>query len=283
MKKLFALTAILLASAFANAALADSVTTYFNTGNGNVDWYFSDLKGTPVTEYAAGKNGADFLTGGEDGYQKAYVVTNPHSAWVKWTGDRQWIGPSATSGGDNSTNAGYTAYRAEGFETNQSQVFVNASADNAITNIFIVNAFNDFVDLMTLGNEYVSITYDAAINGSTTKFYEGAEYGTNPYGGYGLFGGTMTMTVNWDTLMNDLGWETDGQEGTYDWYFITQNTNSYQYKSATAFAATFDGTKANGEIMTQSDVNATPEPATLAIFGFGLLGAGFAARRRNAK
>ena len=277
MKKLFALTAILLASAFANAALADTVTTNFNTGNGDVQWFYSDLKGTPTAAYGNG-NGASFLNNSPNKYKEAYVINNPHSAWVTWEGGHQWIGPSSDAGKDSSTSAGYTAYNANGFQTNQKNVMVNATADNGIANIFIGSG-DTYIDLMSsVYSDFVGIAYNTTING--VKIYDGPEYTTTPYGGQGLFVGTMEMMINWTGLMSSLNWDAEAE---YDWYFITQNTNSYNSASATGFAATFDGTMTNGEIATQSDTNATPEPATLAIFGLGILGAGFAARRRNAK
>ena len=273
MKKFFALTAILLAPVFASAALADTVTKKsFNTGNGDVQWYYSDLKGDPTKAYGNG-NGKNFLASDAQ-YNKAYVIQNPNAAWITWEGGHQWIGPSADSSVNYSTSQGYTAYMASGFSTNQNEVKINATADNGIANIFIGSGSlaTDYIDLMSdIFSAFVEIRYDTTVDG--VKIYDGPDYGQTPYYSQGLFVGTMEMIIDWTGLMDNLGWDAQAE---YDWYFITQNTNQYNAKSATGFAATFDGTTTSGS-------NTTPEPATIAIFGLGLLGAGFAARRRNAK
>ena len=269
MKKFFAITAILLA--FANVALADKVTN-FNTGNGDVTWSYLDLGGDPSYAYTNGGtngNGAAFLA---DGYATAQVINPQHPNWLAWPGDNapQWIGPSANAAEENSTKQGYTAYNANGFKTNQSSINVSATADNAVANIFIGfgDGIDDYIDLMSDAYKaFVMIGYNIE------NEYEGPEYNGNPYGSQGLFSGTMDMIIDWAGLTTQLGWNA---EGTYDWYFIVQNTNPSNSTSPTGFAATFSGT-------TGENIDTTPEPATMLIIGLGFAGAGIAARRRKAK
>ena len=257
MKKIFALSTTICALLFASSVFAD-ITTDFSTGKAK--WEFAELGGSPTTAYDAGANGADYLTAG---YDTAVNVAPPNGSWYKGFGaDADWIGPYAGSGEEPGPNHGYTSYKTSGFQFMSSDKLVIAfSADNAITNLFISNGKDSF-DVFDY-DDGVIVKTDYSNAGS----YGGPDYGTNPYGGSGLFQGYGEVTIDWNAFMEKVGMDANG---TFDIYFIAQNTNLSGAPSPSGFIAKLEG-------------NATPEPATLAIMGLGFLGAGIAARRRNKK
>lgn len=269
MKNIFTLSMVLtIAISTAGVSAQEKAPTPYDTGQLAI-WKYADLGGSPMVPYFdVGSTALDYLD--DSLYYGTSVIASVNPAWQQGV---PWIGPSEGAGANGSTSAGYTAYRVQDFQTMETSLPIVFTADNAVANIMLYNTSNNVaIDLFdALYKNFVMTKYDIPDG----KTYNGVSYETSPYGGNGLHVGFGTTIVDWTGLLSFLGEEWDPL-GTYDFYFITQNTNPSSGLSATGFSCSFSG-------ITPAEATTTPEPATLAILGFAGLGAIAAGRRYGVK
>lgn len=226
------------------AGMANAGTIAYNTGSG--DWkvaYSGIANASDATWEAQLKAGTTPLYGSLT-YGNAVTVNPANDNWGAVAGDDLLNTPWISM-------APVTA----GTDTLASGFYVYKIAFNGVTDTLRWCADNNVAGIYIDNFDTNLKTHGPALfNEDGTP----NTYGTNGAHSMGIYMEEFTATSDaWHTL-----------------YVVVQNTNEATAASPTALWL---------EMSATSQENPTPEPATIAIFGFGLIGAGIAARRRNRK
>ena len=216
-----------------------------STGSGA--WTVAKVEGM------AGSGDANHWNGNLTGvYETAVEV--PAGTWEGWF--------TKHSNGDDATwiSSSDQAKEQNGFYAYKTSISTNTSAAVTITGFTADILSDDHIDAIILNG--VSLPLDSIIT-------------TIPGDGKG-----WKVSFDFPDLKDGLNMLVLGD--SFDLIFVVHNSNSEgvpPYSAGdnpTGFAVKYD-------IATTTDSNVTPEPATLAVIGLGMFGAGFVARRRNRK